>query len=88
MVIRKECKICKGTGKVTNQHGSFDCPECEYRFLLDNANNLKPWVIYPVPEEKKPNVLKMAQWFGEFSNNRNWRIDLLNNNRIIKVDRF
>ena len=86
MNINKNCYLCKGTGRVENEHGKFRCPECEYADLYEKAMSMKEDKFYKYKDDEKEEIERMYGYFRDPTANHNWHIQLYSDNRVRRVD--
>jgi len=86
MIVNKECRMCKGIGRVFNKHGEFVCPECEYFDLYEKAMRLKLDKYYNYDKDRHFEMERLASVFHEPSINHTWHIELYVDYRIRRVD--
>lgn len=84
MIIKKDCKVCHGTGKVTEGI----CPECQFRDLERKALMMKIDMRYPVRPERQAEVQELAAQFREPSRLHNWHIELYKTDIIVRLEDF
>jgi len=86
MNIDKNCKRCKGTGKVTNEHGTFVCPDCNWRDKFRIASQMKLDYGYKIPADRKDEMQEIANLFATPTLLHTWHIELMPGNMIRRVD--
>jgi predicted RNA-binding Zn-ribbon protein involved in translation (DUF1610 family) len=86
MEIRKNCTWCHGTGKFTNNYGTFDCPDCEVNHLLKLALQMEEGRIYKVDDENRELIYKMFTWFRYPSAVNRWQIEFIGEDRVRRID--
>jgi predicted RNA-binding Zn-ribbon protein involved in translation (DUF1610 family) len=86
MKINKNCKICNGLGKVTNKHGTFKCPDCNWRDKFRIAEQMKEGYSYKIPADRMDEMQELANLFHEPTLLHTWHIELLSGDMIRRVD--